>query len=246
MRHQTTHPRPASAVTLGDAVQQHRPVIQPFQMQHRMMFFPIIDKLAVDLIREEEQVVFQHQRPQTIHFFQTVDVAGGIVGVADHDRPGARGDLCPDFGIGRQGKTVFRPAGHRHHLHPRFHRETIVIGIERFRNDHLVPLIHGSKHRKNDRLAAGGGHQNLFLADMNIMPAIIFDQPLPIFPQSPGVAVFQHFDLMIAKSVHHDFRSGNIRLPDVQVINFDPAFFSRFGKGHQFADGGWRHGFSSI
>ena len=94
-----------------------------------------VAEFAIDLVGVEKQVVFFDDVAQKIHFAAGVEIAGGVVGVADKDSFGAGGDQFLELFDGRERKAVLDGRWDGHDLGSGRDCERHVVGVGRFRHD---------------------------------------------------------------------------------------------------------------
>ena len=87
---------PADHMAFGKAVEgQHRQIRT--ERGGGNMGLAVHDQAVVDLIREEDQLLFPGQRHDLLQQLTGIQGAGGIVGIDDKDGAGAGGDLAADI-----------------------------------------------------------------------------------------------------------------------------------------------------
>ena len=205
------------------------------------MLGAVVAEFPVHLVGEQVQVVLQDQVAQRGHLVPAVEVARGVSRIADQDALGARGDQLFEVGDGRQGEAGVDRAAHGHHLHPRGHREAVVVGIERFGHDQLIALVEAGHHAEEQRLRAAGGHHHLLGGEVDAMASVVVGQSLSVAREPGRVAVLHHAEVVVADGLQGHVGGGDVRLADVQVQHLDATCLGGLGIGHQFADRRFGH-----
>ncbi len=132
-------------------------LLQSGKIHGREVLFAIIAELTVYLIGVEIEIVFFCHLAQHLKLFLRIEVAGGIVGITNDNSPGISCDNLFKFLYGRKCKTVFNSGSYGDYFYTCRYRETIVIGIEWFRNDHFFAGINRGHQCKSDCLRSSCG-----------------------------------------------------------------------------------------
>ena len=114
-----------------------------------------VDKLPVNLVREEEKVVFLHKVANLIHLAAGVEVAARIVRIADEYTFGALGDKFLDFIDMWQRESLLYRGDNRTDDGSGGNGERHVVSVCRFRNNNLISRIEtGEKSKENSFTAS--------------------------------------------------------------------------------------------
>ena len=103
-----------------------------------------------------------------------------------------------------------------------------IICIIRFKHQNLIPGIAQTEHCHFQGFAAAIGNIDILGFVMHAPIVIIF---LNCFDQvgiALGIAIRNNLLVKLTDSFHKLWRSSNVRLPDIQVINLLPFLFGSF------------------
>ena len=114
--------------------------------------------------------------------------------------------------------------------------EAFIVGIEGFEHQHIVPRVTGGHNGKGKGFTAPVGDKNVIQGILHIPGGIIPPDGLQQFFIPLGFSVSHHFGMVGGHPFKEAFRGGDVRLPDIQVIDFF-CFFHPVGNGSQLADG---------
>ena len=196
------------------------------------MFHAVVAELAIYLIGEQEQVVFLHDLGQFQDFLFRVEVAGGVVGVADHDSLGLRGDDLVELFDGRQGEAVFDGGHDGLHGDAAGDGEAVVVGVERFGDDDLVARVEAAVESEQDGLGAAGGHDDLIGGEVDVDGLVVLDQLLAAGKDTCGVAVGDDLLVELLHGLAGAFGSLDIGLTDVEVVHVYASFLGFIRERH--------------
>ena len=205
------------------------------------MFHAVVAELAIHLVGEEEEVVLFGDLTQLQDFLFGIEVAGGVVGVTNHDGLGLRGDHLLEILDGGQCETVLDRGDDGFHDHAAHGGEGVVVGVERLRDDDLVAGIHAAVEGEKEAFAAAGGDDDLVSGDLDAHAVVVFHQFFAVAEIAGGVAVGNHRDVGVAHGVTGTFRGLDVGLTDVQMINVNAATFGSIGEGNELPDRGRLH-----
>ena len=111
------HPPPGHGVALGEAVEEDRALAGPGEGGDAGVLPAVVDQAGVDLVRVEQEVVLHGEADDRRELGAGDGRSGGIVGVAQHNAPGARGDRGGDL-PGGDGEALLSRGGHHHRRPP--------------------------------------------------------------------------------------------------------------------------------
>ena len=202
---------------------------------------PRVDEFAVDLVREEEEVVALHQVADAVHLLARVEVSGGVVGVANQDAARALVDEPLEFGDVGQRKALLD--GRNDGADDRTGRDGKghVVGIGRLGDDDFVARVEARHKGEEHRLGASRGDDDFVGRELDLVLGVVLDQLLAQRAVAVAGAVFEYRAVDVAQCVEADLRRGYVGLADVEVVDFRAARLGRFGQRHEFADGRSRH-----
>ena len=114
----------------------------------------------------------------------------------------------------------------------------VVVGVKGLRDNNLVPVVQDAVEDDLQRLAAPGGNEDVVRLKVHPQVVVI---PLggPDEHRHPwGFGVGQHWQSEVSDRLKVLRRRLNIRLTDIQVVDFFPRFLRRHGVGVEFSH--WR------
>ena len=205
------------------------------------MLDAIVAELAIHFVGEEEEVVLFGDLTQLEDLLLGVEVAGGVVGVADHDGLGLRGNHLLEILDGGEREAVLNRGDDRFHHHAAHRGKGVVVGVEGFRDDDFIAGIHTAVEGEKEAFAATGGDDDLIGGDLNTHAVVVFHQFLAVAEIAGGVAVGNHRNIGVTHGVAGTFRGLDVGLTDVQMINVNAATFGSIGEGDELPDGGRLH-----
>ena len=238
------HPGTAGGEPLGHGVHDHQILVDIPEPSHGgHAEFVVVADLPVDLVADEEQIVFLGNVRNHPHFRLVQHHAGGVARIGNEDCPGVGGNEALDplpIGVavalpGIGGQCPDDAAGGVN--------EGGVVGVIRLGDDDLGVGIQNGQAGEEKCLAAAGGHQDVVVLQGHPQGAVVVPDGLNQLRPSGRGLIGQGF---VRKSVHRlvKFRGrGNVRLSDVQVINFLPGPFRLDGQRMEFAHG---RGFTTV
>ena len=136
----------------------------------------------------------------------------------------------------RQREIVVDRRGNRFDLDARFDSEPVVIGVKGLGNQYFIAFTEADRHRHEDGFGSPVGNQQVFITQFDPHTLVIPDQLAPVSLQTGRMAIRKNLIVDIFDRIDRHLRGGNVGLPDIQVIDFDPMARSLFGIRYQFAD----------
>ena len=227
----------AGAVALGHGVEQHNVLLKAFELHDAEMLLSVVAELAIDLVGKEEEVVLLHYLGNLHQFLFGVEIAGGVVGVANHDGAGARSDGFLKVLDRRQSETGLDVAGDSLDGSVAQFGESVIVGVVGFGNEDFVARVEADGEGKLQGLAAAGGHDNLLGSDMDVVFGIVFDKFLAIGQIASAMAIGQHANLGVGQSLESALGGLDVGLADVEVIDMYSTLLGGVGEGDEFANG---------
>ena len=200
-----------------------------------------IDEFAVDLVREEEQVVFLDQIADLVHLPPRIEVTRRVVGVADQDAARAFVDQFLELLDRGQREAVLDRRYHRADHRSGRDREGHVVGIGRFGDDDLVARVETRHEGEQHGFGTARGDDDLLGREFDLVLVVVGDQLLTQRTIAVAGAVFQYFAVDAFQRVESYLRGREVGLSDVQVVDLDPSCPGGIGQRHEFAYRGGRH-----
>ncbi len=236
----------ALVVALRHGVDQHHLLLDAGQMEGRDVGRARVAELAVDLVGEKEEVVFLHEVADLEHLLHCVEIAGGVVGVADEYALCARSDQFLEFLDGGQCEAFVDARGHGDDLGSGRDGEGHIVGVGRLGHDDLVARIETCHKGEQHGLGAAGGDDDVVDIDVDIETLVILLQLLAQRRQTVRRAVFQHFAVDLLESFKAFGRCRHIGLADIEPVDLYASFGSLCGKRIEATDRRRRHDTSSM
>ena len=174
-----------------------------------------IAKLAIDLIREEEKVIFLHQISQLVHLFLGVKITGRIVGVTNQDGFRTRCDQLLKTLKRRQRKTFVNRRRDGLDYRTTGNGKGHVVGIGRLWHDNLITGIQAGHEREEDSLRSACRDDDIVSRDMDIELVVILDQLLAETTNAFTGRILQHLPIYSTHRLQGNVWSGQIRLTDI-------------------------------
>ena len=200
-----------------------------------------VAELAVYLVGEQEQVVFEHQVADLEHFFHRIQVSGRVVGVADEDTFGAGSDELLEFLYRRQLEAFVDRGGDSDDFCSGRYSECHIVGISRFWNDDFIAGIEAGHECEEHGLAASGGDDDIVDVHVDIETLVVLLEFFTERQQAFRWAVLQNLAVYVFEGVESGLRSGQIGLPDIEPVHFDSTVHCLDGQRHQTTDWGSGH-----
>ena len=196
-----------------------------------------IDKFTIDLVGEEIQVVFLHQITYLVHLTARVEVARGIVGIADEDSACTLVDELFELLHLRQREAFFYSGGDGTNDCSCRDGKCHIVGIGRFGHDNLVARIQTGQKGEEHSLRTAAGDDDVIGREVDMVLLIILHQLGPVAQIALAGTVFQYLAVDVSDGI--DGRSGcrQVRLSDIQMINMDTALLGCVGQGSELPDG---------
>lgn len=233
---EAAHAGAAGAVALGDGVEEDDVVLQAFELHDAEVFEAVVAELAIDLVGKEVEVVLLDDVSNLEELFFGVEVARGVVGVADHDGLGVGGDGLLELLDGRQCEAALDVAGDGLDLSAAEFGEGVVVGVVRFGDDDFVVGVEADGEGELQGLAAAVGDDDLVGGHLDAMTMVVLAEFLAIGHIAGAVAVGEDADLGLSEDFESALGGLDIGLADVEVIDMDATFFCCISEGDEFAD----------
>ena len=231
----------AFGIPLGHGIDDDYVLFDAFQVHGGDIGLVRIAELPIDFVGEEVQVVFLDDVAEAIELFLRVEIARGVVRVADEDRPGPGGDDFFERLDVRKGEVVLDGGSDGEYVEAGLGREGQVVRVAGFNHDDLVARIHAGHEGHQQGFGAAGGDEDIFGRDLDSETAVVSYKFLAERQIAVAGAVFKRSAVDVFQRIQGLLRSGEIRLADVQMIYFDAVPFGGVSIGYQFPDGGGGH-----
>lgn len=226
----------ASAVTLGNGVEENYVLLNTFELHYAEVFSSVVAELAINLVSKEEEVVFLNQLSNLEELLFGVEVTGGVVGVADHDSAGLGGDSLLKFLDGRQSETVLDGAGDGFDLAVAEHSEGVVVCIVGFGNQDLFTRIETYGESELKGLGTAAGYDDLVFVDVDVVALVVLNEFLTIAEVAVGGSISENADFGFCESLESTLGGLDVGLADVEVDNLGSASLGSIAIGDKFTD----------
>ena len=134
-----------------------------------------VDIFAIHLIAEQIEVVFLHEVANLVHLTASVEVAGWVVGVANHDGTSALVDELLEF---RNGKSH-------------------IVGVSGFGDDDFITRVQTTHESEKHRFASSRGDNDVVGRYVDVVFLVVAHQFLAIAQITLAGGIFQHFAVHI-------------------------------------------------
>ena len=183
------------------------------------MFFAVENEFTVNFVRENEEVFFDRKLNDLRKFFSRVNLSCRVVRVADHDRFGVRGYELFDLFNCRDFPVVVDFCRYRNDLYAGSSRKTVVVRVERLRNEYFIAGIKAYRVSHDDSFASAGRYHDVVAGKRNVVSCVVFYKRVLIFGNTLARSVSNDFCLDFIKNFQHFFGSFDIGLADIEVVN---------------------------
>ena len=234
--YQRTDTNTALGVSLRHRINQHHILLDTLQVARRDIWRAGIDKFAIDLVREEEQVVLLYKIANTIHLLACVEVARRVIRVTNQDTACALIYQLLELLYRRQGKAIFDSRCYRANYRTCRYGKCHIIGIRRLRNDNLVTRIETRHKGEQHRLRASRSYDNIIGREFYLVLVVVAHQLLAQRKESITRTILQNLTVDIADSIECYLWSLDIGLTDIEMIDLCATLFSLFGKRSESAN----------
>ena len=177
-----------------------------------------VDEFAVNLVREEEQIVLLHQIADLIHLLAGVEIPRRVVGVADQDAARAFVDELLELLDGRQRESLLDRREHGADHGARRDGEGHVVGVGGLRNDDLVARIQARHEGEQHGLRAARGDDDVVGVQANLVLLVVARELLAQGAVAVAGAVLQNRAVDPLQGVEPHPGRGQVGLSDVQVV----------------------------
>ena len=232
----------AFAVSFRHAVHQDDVVLYALQMAGGDIRRFGVDELAIDLVGDEIEVVFLHQVTYLPHLLFGVEVACGVVGVADEDSTCLGSYLFLELLDRRQFEAVLdiRLDGFDHGSAG--DGEGHVVGVGRVCDDNLVAGVETAHISEHDCLRTAGGDDDLVGREVNAVIGIVTDHLCPQRFESLRWRIGEDVLFEVPDRFEGLRRCLDIRLSDIEVIDMHPCQLGFVSVSGEFPDRALGHG----
>ena len=242
--HHAAHPGTAGGEPLGYGINDDQIVIDVVEAGHGgHAELLVVAELPVDLIADQEQVVLLGDVRDHPHLLLVQHHAGGVSGVGNEDGTGVFGNQALDAlplgiavalpGIGGQGPD--HAAGGMD--------EGGVVGVIGLRDDDLGIGVQNAQAGQEQCLAAAGGDQHIPGLQLHPQALVVAPDGLNELGVAGGSIVGQGLMVKGPDGIVVGRRRSNVRLADVQVIDFLAPLLRGHRQGMKFSH---RRGFTAI
>ena len=238
LRDDHTDARTACGEALGYRVDNNDVVLVALVLQCAREVLAAVGELSVHLVADDEEVMLLRNVEHQVQLLRSEHVAGRVAGVRYHYGAGvlvyarldplAVGVEIALLGIGRHGADSRAREGDG----------GVVVRIERLRNDDLVAAVEQAGHRQLQCLTAAGGRQDLAVLKLHSYAGVIVLHRVEELGHADGRRVGEYGFGEISERFEKYVRRFNVGLADVQMINFNTAFFGLCRIACEFTHGG--------
>ena len=200
-----------------------------------------VDELAIDLVAEQIEVVLLHEVAYLVHFAACIEVARGVVRVADED--GSRLFVDEFLELLDLGQREAFVDGGRDGADDGACRdgERHVVGVGGLRHDDFVAGVQAGQEREEHGLAAAAGDDDVVGREVDVVLLVVADQLFAIAQIALAGAVLQDAAVDVPDGVDGRLGRRQVWLTDVQVVDVYSAVLGGVGQGSQLADGRLGH-----
>ena len=130
-------------------------------MEGRNIWRTCVDKLTINLIREQIKVILLHKVTNLIHLLTRVEITCRIIRVADQNRLCALSNQLLKLLHRRKSKTVLNRRRHSLDHSTRRHSKRHIVSICRLRNDDLITRIKAGHECEKHSLRTTRSHNDI-------------------------------------------------------------------------------------
>ena len=192
-------------------------------MEGRNIWRTCVDKLTINLIREQIKVILLHKVADLIHLLTRVEITCRIIRVADQNRLCALSNQLLKLLHRRKSKTSLDRRRYCLDHSSRRHRKRHIVSICRLRNDNLITRIKAGHKCKKHRLRTAGCHNDIIRRKLDTILRIVLRKLLAQAQETLARAILQHFAVNFADCIKRRLRRRKVRLTDVKMIYLDSA-----------------------
>ena len=239
--HKRADTDPALVVALRNGINHHNLVFDSLQLESRLYRLSGIAELSVNFIGEEVEIMLLHHIPDFIELLIGIDGTGGIIGITDENSFGGRSDPFFKLFDGRQPESLFNRTGKADDPRPGGFGEGHIIGVGRFRENHLIARIESGEEREEHCLGSAARYDYFLRRDFDSVPAVILRHLAAHTVVSVTGGILEHCPVDVLEYFKSLARRGQIRLPDVERQYLDSLGMSCGSKRSQLSDRRCRH-----
>ena len=181
--------------------------------------------------------MLQHQVAYLEHFLHGIEIARGVVGVADEYALRARGNQLLESLHGGELEAVVDGGGYGYDFCTGRDGEGHVVGIGRFGDNYFVAGVEARHEGEKHGLRTAGGDDNIVDVDVDMEAVVVLAQLFAQRRQTVGGAVFEHLAVELAKGFEGFGRCGHVGLADVEAVHLDAALLGVECQRHKAAYG---------
>ena len=215
-RYHATNTSTAGRVSFGNGINNDQILINVIKATHARNNAAVnIAEFTINLVTNQEQIMFLRYIRNQSHFLLRQNCACGIAGIGYHKRPGVGVDQlfkCIPVCV---GISILRPCGKRTDPAPCGIDKCVIVRIIGLRNNHLATCIQNTHTGKQQSLTATGGNENLISSQLHPQFCIILTNCFDQNRSSGRCVVCQGGLIKTANSLKIRFGSGNVRLTDI-------------------------------
>ena len=206
----------------------------------------VVGELAVDLVRDDVEVVLLRQLGRSLQLLLGVDGARRVAGVREPEGPRSGRDELLDHLHGGQVEALLGPRGDGDDLRQRGVGEGVVVRVEGLRQQYLVAGVADGLHGEGEGFAAAVG-------DVDVVP-VVRDVPGVVVGADGVAQLVAPLRGGVGDGVHLEAADGvkiplgrlDVRLADVEVKDLLALGLRLVGVGDEAANGGCGQRFDSF
>ena len=196
-----------------------------------------ITELTINLIRNKEQIMLLGNLAKGKHVLLCIKSSGRISRIADENSLGTWSDEFLKLGHVRNLEPVTDIGRNSFESNPVHECECIVIRVERLKHNHFITLVASNLEREIHALAAGNSDNKFRNINVNAyFPVVFLYQPFPEFDQPCRVGIGNVIEVVLLHGIQCTLWRFDIRLTDIEMINFYAFRFGGIGKRNQLSD----------
>ena len=173
-----------------------------------------------------------------LQFLRSEDGAGGVAGVGDKKGTGMLIDAGLDAGTVGVEVALFDRGRDRMNLRSGQRDRGVVVGVEGLGDDDLVPVVQDRGKGHLQSFTAAGGGQNIPAFQLHTDALVIITHRINIDRQTARRRIGNDLFVKVLQSLVEGGGRFDVRLADVQMVDFDTAFLGLLGIGVELAHGG--------
>ena len=194
-----------------------------------------VDIFAIDLVGEEVKVVLLHEVAYLVHLAAGVEIARGVVGIADHDGTCAVVDELLKLLHLWQREAFLYSSSYGTYARARGDGKRHVVGVGWLGDDNLVARVKTRHKGEEHRLASSRGDDDVVGIDIDVVTTVIAHELLTVALDTLGRRIFKNVAVDTLQGIESNLWCGQIGLADVEVIDLRPTLLCSGSKRCELA-----------